>query len=183
MNPGEIEFERIHDLYRAKIQRYLTRMVGAAEAEDLTQEVFVKVSQGLGNFRGECELSTWIYRIATHAAIDRMRTPSFRQDVQTRSFDDSKDLEEKDTQIKGEASSLEERLARKEMYECFGDFVEKLSANYRAVFVLGQLEELSNSEIAEILGLSIDVVKIRLHRARTKMLRELKANCKPEDWL
>ena len=53
-------------------------MVGEFEAEDLTQEVMVRVSRSLPNFRGESQLRTWIYRIATNAAVDRMREPSFK---------------------------------------------------------------------------------------------------------
>ena len=52
--------------------------MGRSEAEDLTQEVFVKVHQALPKFRGDCKVSTWVYRIATHAAFDRLRSPSFR---------------------------------------------------------------------------------------------------------
>jgi len=78
MSDIELEFQIIHDTFRPKIYRYLSRMVGEHEAEDLTQEVFVKVNQGLGNFKGESKLTTWLYRIATNAAIDRLRSPSFQ---------------------------------------------------------------------------------------------------------
>ncbi len=69
MNTCELDFERIHELFRPKIQRYLTHLVGAQHAEDLTQEVFVKVHQALETFKGESELSTWVYRIATKECI------------------------------------------------------------------------------------------------------------------
>ena len=76
---GEVEFDEIHDAVRPKMLRYLTSVVGWRDAEDLTQEVFVKVDQALGAFRGEPQLSTWIYRIATNTALDKLRSPSFRQ--------------------------------------------------------------------------------------------------------
>jgi RNA polymerase sigma-70 factor (ECF subfamily) len=177
------EFQEIHEAFRPKIHRYLTRLVGEHEAEDLAQEVFVKVSQALETFRGESQLSTWIYRIATNAAIDRMRTSSFQLDTQTSVLDDSDETEAKDVWTDEEAPSLEQQLMRKEMYDCFGDFVGNLPPNYRTVFVLSDLEELTNNEIAEILGLSLDVVKIRLHRGRARLFNELRARCKPEDWL
>jgi len=63
MKKGEIRFQQIYDEYQGKICRYLTRMVGENEAEDLTQEVFVKIGQALESFRGESSLSTWIYQI------------------------------------------------------------------------------------------------------------------------
>src|SRR5512134_3351021 len=72
-------FEAIHSSYRPRIVRYLTRLVGPDAAEDLAQEVFVRVSRGLSDFRGDAKLSTWIYRIATNVATDRLRSRSFQQ--------------------------------------------------------------------------------------------------------
>ena len=92
MSHAEIEYQEIHDTFRPKIHRYLTRLVGEHEAEDLTQEVFVKVSQALKSFRGESQLSTWIYRISTNVALDRLRSPSFRQTAERKSIDDSKEV-------------------------------------------------------------------------------------------
>ena len=78
----DLEFEQIHADFRPKIQRYLIRLVGEQEAEDLTQEVFVKVSRALKNFRGESQLSTWLYRIATNTALDRIDSPSYQRAIQ-----------------------------------------------------------------------------------------------------
>ena len=85
MSNDESEFQKIYDSFRPKILRYLTRLVSEYEAEDLTQEVFVKINQALKTFRGESQLSTWIYRIATNVALDRLRSPSFQRMVQKRS--------------------------------------------------------------------------------------------------
>ena len=183
MDDRAFEFQTIHDTLRPKVHGYLTRLVGELEAEDLTQEVFVKVSQALPTFRGESQLSTWIYRIATNAAIDKMRTPSFRQEARRCSFNDADEMEGKDLLTIAEAPSLEQRVMRKERYQCFRSFVENLPANYRTVIVLSELEELTNNEIAAVLGVSLDAVKIRLHRGRSMLLEELKSHCKPEDWL
>jgi len=73
------DFNQIFEDYHARVLRYLTRLVGEDEAEDLAQVVFTRVSQNLDTFRGESKLSTWIFRIAANAAFDRMRQPSFRQ--------------------------------------------------------------------------------------------------------
>ena len=183
MNAIERDFQKIYDIYLPRITRYLVRLVGELEAEDLAQEVFVKVSQALETFRGESQLSTWLYRIATHAAIDKMRTASFQQGAELIWLDDSEDLEVKDIWTGEEAPSLEQQLMKKEMYDCFVDYVKLLPPSYRTVVVLSELEQLPNNEIVEILGLSLDVVKIRLHRGRTRLLQELKVHCKAEDWL
>jgi RNA polymerase sigma-70 factor (ECF subfamily) len=183
MDVSGLDFQEIYDTYQARILRYLARMVGESEAEDLAQEVFVKVSQALETFRGESQLSTWLYRIATNAAIDKIRTASFRQDAELSLLDDSNETEGIDVWTGEETPSLEQQLMRKEMYECFVDFVKRLPPNYRAVVVLSELEQMTNNEIAGILGLSLEVVKIRLHRGRTRLLQELKTHCRAEDWL
>jgi RNA polymerase sigma-70 factor (ECF subfamily) len=183
MDVSEPDFQEIYDTYQPRILRYLVRLVGEPEAEDLAQEVFVKVSRALNTFRGESQLSTWLYRIATNAAIDKIRTVSFRQDAELSWLDDSDETEDKDVWTGEESPSIEQQLMRKEMYECFVDFVKRLPPNYRTVVVLSELEELTNNEIAEILGLSLDVVKIRLHRGRARLLQELKTHCNAEDWL
>ncbi len=185
MNAAVADFQKIHAEFRPKIVRYLTRLVGAQEAEDLTQEVFVKISQALNTFRGESQLSTWVYRIATNAALDRLRQPSFRRSVLQGLDSNSDELPVKDRVSSGgtEAESLEQQVCYQEMFECYRDYVQNLPVNYRMVVALSELEELTANEIAEILGLSVEVVKIRLHRGRMRLLQELKAHCKPEDWL
>ena len=183
MITNAVEFEKIHETYRAKIFRYLTGLVGEGEAEDLTQEVFIRVGQALNTFRGEAQLSTWIYRIATNAAIDKTRSSSFRQNTKQGSFDESDEIEGKIVGTEEESPPIEQQLLQKQRYDCFMEYVQNLPLNYRTVIVLSELEELTNQEIAEILGLSLDVVKIRLHRGRAKLFDELKAHCKAEDWL
>jgi RNA polymerase sigma-70 factor (ECF subfamily) len=181
MDKCELQFQNIYEAYQPKILRYLTHMVGEHEAEDLTQEVFVRVSQALETFRGESKLSTWLYRIATNAAIDKIRASSFRQWADHCLLDVSNETEEKDVWTGEEIASCEQRLMQKEMHQCFGNFVENLPVSYQTVFVLRELKELTNNEIAETLGLSLDVVKIRLHRGRARLLQDLKTHCKAED--
>ena len=142
----------------------------------------MRVSRALKDFRGEAQLSMWIYRIATNAAIDKLRTAAFRQDARKCSLNDANE-ERQDLLVIEEPLSLEQRAMRKERYQCFRNFVENLPGNYRTVVALSELGELSNHEIAPILGVSLDTVKIRLHRGRAMLLEELKSHCSPEDWL
>jgi RNA polymerase sigma-70 factor (ECF subfamily) len=183
MDKNTLEFQAVYDDFHPKILRYLTNIIGENEAEDLTQEVFVKVSRALGTFRGECKFSTWLYRIATNTAIDKMRISSFRQDVNIYELDDSDDTEDRLLWIDEETPSVEQSLMQKEMYQCFIEYVKNLPVNYRTIMVLSELEGFTNNEIAEVLGISLDTVKIRLHRGKTKLIQELKNNCKAEDWL
>ncbi len=187
MDEAAPDFQKIHDEFRPKIQRYLTRLVGEYEAEDLTQDVLIKVSRTLQTFRGESQLSTWIYRVATNAALDKLRDPSYKRSVQNERLDPSEagetEVEEKAARARAEMSSPEQQLFHKERFECYCDCIEKLPLNYRAIVALSELESLAANEIADVLGLSLDVVKIRLHRGRTRLLQELKSHCKAEDWL
>jgi RNA polymerase sigma-70 factor (ECF subfamily) len=181
------EFDDIYSAFQPKIYRYLVRLVGERDAEDLTQEVFVKVSRALESFRGESQLSTWLYRIATNAAYDRMRSPSFHRDADACPPTDALDDEEASCQAEdiwsGEKEpSIEHLVVRGEMNQCIANFIQALAENYRTVLVLSELEGLENHEIASILGVSLGTVKIRLHRAREKLRQALMNRCDPY-WL
>lgn len=182
MKDPQLEFQKIYDTFQPKILRYLTRLIGEHEAEDITQEVFIKVNQALKTFRGDSQLSTWIYRIATNTALDRLRSPSFKQMAQERLLkasigDGAIADDDKDLWTDKNMPSVDQQLIRKEMNECIKNFIENLPSDYRAVIIMGEIEGLKNSEIAEVLGISLDTVKIRLHRARTKLKKELETHC------
>ncbi len=183
----DLDFQKIHAEFRPKITRYLARLVGEFEAEDLTQEVFVRVNQNLPNFRGESRLSTWIYRIATNAALDRLRQPSYRHIHMDQSLNcpESGEDEVEDLSVwTGEAApSLEQLIHHREGLDCLCSVIETLPKNYQTVVLLDQVEDFTAKEIADILGLDLNVVKIRLHRGRLRLFEELRQHCKPEDWL
>jgi RNA polymerase sigma-70 factor, ECF subfamily len=181
--PGAVlEFQSIHDSFRPKIFRYLTQLVGENEAEDLTQTVMLKVSKGLHNFRGDSTLSTWIYRIAANTALDKLRHPSMKwtgqqfssTEIQRESEVDSAELS---IPLEKQTRSVDATVIREEMQECIREFVDRLPDNYKAVTVLSELEGFNNKEIAEILGISLNTVKIRLHRARERLHKDLETGC------
>ena len=179
MSTNESEFQKIYDTFQPKILRYLTNFIGESEAEDLTQETLVKVHQALENFRDESKLSTWIYRIATNTALDRLRSPSYQRTAQGSLSENLDESEIADKVIcAGEKRPLvEQQLIREEMNDCIRGYVKKLPENYGTVLVLSELEEFKNNEIAEILGITLNTVKIRLHRARETLKEELRKNC------
>jgi RNA polymerase sigma-70 factor (ECF subfamily) len=123
---NELEFQQVYETYQARILRYLIRLVGAEEAEDLTQEVFVKVHQRLKTFRGDAQLSTWLYRIATNAAIDKTRSAAYRQDGQTRLLNESTETQDEEVWVDAGSSSLEQVLFQKERYHCYTRFIKDL---------------------------------------------------------
>lgn len=180
MKKGELDFDSVYDEFHSKIGRYLERMVGKGDAEDLTQEVFMKVNKGLEGFEGQSSLSTWIYRLATNAALDKLHSRPFRnskQKISLNNMDDESKAEDKDICVQEKELSAEREAIRTEMNECIREFVDKLPENYRTVIILSELKDLKNQEIAEILGINLDAVKIRLHRARERLKKEFEAGC------
>lgn len=169
------EFQDLYSTFHDKIRRHLARFAGENEAEDLTQEVFLKVSRALHNFKGDSQLSTWIYKIATNTALDKLRHKS------RESIDTSNDLygpaaEEAEWAVE-QSASADQAVIKKEMNSCIRDLVKSLPENYRVVLSLSELEGFSNREIAEITGTSLETVKVRLHRARRELQKRLSLQC------
>ncbi len=165
-------FDDLYDQYYEKINGYLSGLVGLQNSEDLSQEVFNKVNNKLSQFKGESSISTWIYRIATNTAKDRFRSASYRQEtMEIASIDNDRSMTPSYLQIHI-PQAMDKEIIRKEMQACIREFVVQLPQDYRAVILLSEFEEFSNREIAQILGISLNNVKIRLHRARV-MLKEL----------
>jgi len=163
-------FETLHADYRPRVQAYLHRFVGAAEAEDLTQEVFLKVHQGLAGFRQEARLSTWVFQIATHAALDRLKSADHKASARTAPLNGLPGLATEATQAQPPIQD--------DMCRCIRDMVDELPVPYRMVLVLADLKELRLGEIARILDLTPGAAKIRLHRARRMLRERLEQGCR-----
>lgn len=165
-------FEAIDREFRPKVLRYLARLAGPQQAPDLTQVTMLRVSEHLPRFRGESSLATWIYRIATNVAIDEGR----RRSGVTESLDSILDAGAEAPPAL-QSDSAESCAARAEMSACVREFAGRLPAHYRAALVLTEVEGLSNAELAQALGVSVEAAKIRLHRARASLRRELSTGC------
>jgi RNA polymerase sigma-70 factor (ECF subfamily) len=167
MPQSEHDFGRLYTEYRPRIRGYLARIVGERDAEDLTQTVFLKVSQALKDFRGDSTLSTWIYRIATNTAADWVRSRSFRQAIEWVPLDVPSNGEQVEhvADEHGRLPLADQVLVRQEMNQCIRQVLDGLPAHYRHAIALSDIDGLKNAEIAERLGVSVDTVKIRLHRA------------------
>lgn len=168
-----LNYTEIYQTYSPKILRYLNSTFSIEDSEDLSQDIFIKVYNSLNSFRNESSLNTWIYKIATNAIIDKLKSNSYKfgksQDelnLKTIHYDNRHFVTTFDTQIE-----------KAEMYDCIRQFIGELTEKNRTVFVLSQYEGLSNAEISEIIQISIDSVKIRLHRAKKTLKTSLKNNC------
>ena len=117
-------FHEVYALFHPKILRYFANLLGEDDAEDLAQIVFLKVHEGLKDFRGDAKLSTWIYRIATNVAADKARSASFRERPHSKA-DLLTVAGAEDTNIwTGEkAPAVDQELVRQEMTACISSIV------------------------------------------------------------
>ena len=151
-------FEDVFAAHRGQVFSLSFGLTGdRADAEDATQETFLAVLRALPGFRGECRISTWVYRIAIRSALRvRARRP------RTESLEFEPAGESRDPALVSErARQVRKALAR-------------LTADHRAVLALFSLDGLSHREIAETLGIPEGTVWSRLHLARKKLAAELK---------
>lgn len=176
MSPDR-EFTKIYDEYYSRILRYVTRITGSIDAEDITQDVFDKVHRGLSGFKSQSGLSTWIYRIATNTAIDRSRSAAYKHATESITTNGNDDRDAQDGLEDQKAPSSDQMVIQKEMRDCINEYIDKLPPDYKVVIILSELEGISNKEIAEILGISLSNAKIRLHRARSKLKAVLNDAC------
>lgn len=167
-------FEALVSRYQARVFRLACRLTGnEGDAPDVLQETFLQVHRGLGSFRGESRFSTWLYRIATNAALmlrrrrARRPTESLEQFLPRFDPDGRHAAEPADLEAAARADELLDRgaLARRAQ-----EGLERLPELYREAFVLRDLEELPTAEVAALLGLEPAAVRQRVHRARL-MLR------------
>lgn len=171
------EFNKIYDEYYERIAQYLIRMIGPNDAEDVAQDVFHKVHQNIRKFREESKISAWIYRIATNTAIDRLRSAAHKHASKQRSIEETTSLEDQNVWTAQKPTAVDQNMIREEMSECVNEYIDNLPPDYKTVIVLSELENMSNQEIADILNISLDNVKIRLHRARAKLKEALGDGC------
>lgn len=165
---GDTEaFGRLVSRYEDRIYR-LAKTVCAglpAEADDVYQETFLTAFKKLGSFRGEADLSTWLYRIAANLCFMRRRKKQREPVVplldRPHEHDDGPGHEFPDWE-----PTPEEAARKKELVEQVGQALAALPVDFRLVVTLRDVEGLSNEKTAEILDLSVAAVKSRLHRGR-----------------
>lgn len=176
-------YSEIYETYHGRVRAWVAKLIGREEADDVTQEVFVKVARSLNELHDLSKLSSWIYAIAANTVRDTARKRSrgprlvFEDGASVApagqgvvSLADTPDLRSR---------SPEEQTERHEMVACYLSYVEQLPPRYYEVYALSELEELSNEEIARRLSLSPGTVKIRLHRARAQLIEKLRCHCQP----
>jgi RNA polymerase sigma-70 factor, ECF subfamily len=169
---GDVQpFEELFKLYYGKVFAVCLRMTGnTAEAEDLSQEVFVQVFRKLETFRGESAFTTWLHRLTVNHVLMHFRKSRRRREHLT----EDGELPERAIEGQDILTSLPilDRLALDEA-------IVQLSPGYRDVFLLHDIEGLQHAEIAHIRGCSVGTSKSQLHKARMKMRRLLRKTSHP----
>jgi RNA polymerase sigma-70 factor (ECF subfamily) len=165
----ERAFGELVGRYESKVYRLGIKMLrNPQDAEDVLQDTFLRAYRGIKSFKGNSTFSTWIYRITANSALMRLR----KKQLPTVSIEDS-DERDAPINIADWAPGPVEQLLNQETREAMQDAIESLPAEFGQVFVLRDVEGLSNAEVAEILDLSVAAVKSRLHRARLKVRNRL----------
>ncbi|NLB40770.1 MAG: sigma-70 family RNA polymerase sigma factor [Clostridiales bacterium] len=160
-------FGELISLYEKKIYNYCLRMTNRREdAEDLTQEVFVRVYKALKGFKGNSQFSTWIFRIAHNICIDHYR----KSKLTTFSLNQPRNEEDqREMDLPSEDPTPEEEALRKEQQEFLLKCIEELRPEYKTVIILRDIQHHSYEEIAEILDVPLGTVKSHISRARSAL--------------
>lgn len=174
---GAKAFDRLYRDHVDRIYRFAQRLCRRVEdAQDLVQDTFLNAYRGLGQFRGDAQVSTWLYRIATRASLRlrRKRKGEPERELSLDEFIPTSDGEFT-LQIPTDGLTPEEALQNKELRRAVHQAIQKLPNKYRLVLVLRDMEGLTAKEVGTIMGLNERAVKSRLHRARLFVRRELSA--------
>ena len=162
-------------VYGGRLLSVARRMLRNEEdAKDAVQQAFLSAFRALPNFNGQSQLSTWLHRIVVNASLMKLRTRSRRpeesiEDLLPRFLDDGHHTET----WSDLGSSVDDLLERKETRARVRAAIDRLPESYRTVLLLRDIEELDTARTADLLGVTANAVKIKLHRARQALARLL----------
>ncbi|MBU9720176.1 MULTISPECIES: RNA polymerase sigma factor SigW [Bacillaceae] len=166
-------FSELVEIYKDKVYQVAYRMLGNAhEAQDVAQEAFLRAYTNLETYDINRKFSTWLFRIATNLAIDRIRKkkPDFHLEDQVAGTEDLNYY----SQIATDEALPEDQVVKFEMQEWVQNEIMMLPPKYRSAIILKYMEDLSLKEISEILNLPVATVKTRIHRGREALRKRLR---------
>jgi RNA polymerase sigma-70 factor (ECF subfamily) len=152
-------FERLYRTHVTRIHNLTRRMLGSHDADEVTQDIFVRTWQKLGQFRGESAFSTWLHRLAVNVVIEKRRSFAIHRE---RMSDDPTALD-----------AVTVAPARADLTVDFEAAIEQLPAGAREIFVMHDVEGYKHREIAAMLEITSGTSKRQLHRARMLMRKHL----------
>lgn len=167
---SEASFRRLVEAHQDRVYGVALKLLkNPDEALDAAQDVFVRAWKAMARFEGRSRVSTWFYRIAVNVCYDRLGRTGRQREVP---LDDL--LESGFEPAAGTGTDGEESLSEGEAQRAFERAVAALEPTYRAAFVLRQIEGRPYDEVAEALGISLTNAKVRVHRAREKIVEMLR---------
>ena len=171
---SERAFVSLLSLYERPIYNFVFRLLeDPADAPDVTQEVFLKVFRNIGEFRGECSLKTWIYRIAVNEASN-LRRWFWRHRCRELSLEDHEEGRPAVADLLADPQETQyEQVLRRERLQAVETALSQVKDTFRIAVVLRDIEGLSYEEIAEILQVSLGTVKSRILRGREALKQRL----------
>lgn len=178
-------FELLVAKYQRRLGRLISRFVrDSAEAEDVTQEAFIKAYRALPAFRGDSAFYTWLYRIGINTAKNYLLSLGRRAPTSTQ-FDAEESEEFEDAGLLQEVSTPENELMSKQVVAVVNSSLQQLPDDLRTALTLREIEGLSYEEIAEVMNCPIGTVRSRIFRAREAIaanLRPLLGTSKDQRW-
>lgn len=165
-------FDALVEKHARPIYGLIYRMVrgNKEEAEDLTQEVLLRAYKALPKFREDSQFSTWLHRIAVNRTLNRLQ----KKTVPARSIHETTpDGEERLREVPDAGRGPQEQLQDSELRSVLERAIDHLSDSLRAVFVMREVQGLPHEEIASILGVKSQAVRVRLHRAKKDLIKML----------
>lgn len=171
-NGNKDSFCELLTRYSEKVHHLSLRITRNEEdAEEILQDVFVTVYNKIDKFEGKSAFSSWLYRITVNTAFMKLRK---RKQTNAVSLDEmNAGLQENWTSSRSDMSDVNYLCSRHELREQLEAAIERLPEEYRTIFVLRDVDGLSNQEVGEILNLSVPAVKSRLHRSRLMLRKRL----------
>lgn len=171
-------FSALMEQHFAMIYNLALRMSGNPDdASDLTQEVMIKLFKNIGAFEGKSKFSTWVYRVASNTCLDELRKIKRKKtvslDAEYETEDGSVGYEAEDT-----ASTPDVSAERSELKTIVAKAVSRLGEEYRTAVILRDINGLSYTEIAEVIGCSVGTVKSRISRGRANLKEILEKDFK-----
>lgn len=164
-----MNFWEIYDQYYSRVRRVILGLVRDEWlADDLTQETFARVQGHLDDLKDPAKLSSWIFRIAYNLCQDHFREAGKSVIVDSAEEQEMETLEE---------DSVQKEFEQHQMSECVQIEIDRLPESLRTVLFLSDVMDFSHREIAEIVGITVENVKVRLHRARKKLKELLEQKC------
>jgi RNA polymerase sigma-70 factor (ECF subfamily) len=163
----ESAFNDLVHRYQRQVYATARRLLGShQEAQDISQEVFIKIYSSLRNFRGESSLSTWIFRIAVNLSLNALRKRKLRQFLS---------LDTVGLTICSRAPGADEEVERREQVNALGQAIDRLPNKQKLVFTLRYHQNLTHEEIAQILNRDVGTIKANYHHAIRKLQKAVKS--------